>query len=104
MQQNHLPPGTTIIPIILTSDKTPVTRQTGGLEMHLVFMLIGNIQSDVRMQAMSHAWRCIAFIPTPEFEVHPDYQTVTRSVAKVVLGSSKTRRAILTKRPTSFWA
>ena len=30
--------------------------------------------------------------------------TVTRSVAKVILGSSKTRRAILTKRPTSFWA
>ena len=29
---------------------------------------------------------------------------VTRSIAKVVLGSSKTRRAILTKRPTSFWA
>ena len=76
MQQNHLPPGTTIIPIILTSDKTPVTCQTGGLEMHPVFMLIGNIQSDVRMQATSHAWRCVAFIPTPEFEVHPDYQTI----------------------------
>ena len=30
--------------------------------------------------------------------------TVTCSIAKVVLGSSKTRRAILTKRPTSFWA
>ena len=30
--------------------------------------------------------------------------TVTRSVAKVILGSSKTRRVILTKRPTSFWA
>ena len=29
---------------------------------------------------------------------------VTRSIAKVVQGSSKTRRAILTKRPTSFWA
>ena len=30
--------------------------------------------------------------------------TVMRSVVKVVLGSSKTRRAILTKRLTSFWA
>ena len=76
MQQNHLPPGATIIPIILASDKTPLTRQTGGLEMHPVFMSIGNIQSDVRMQAMSHAWHCIAFIPTSEFEVHPDYQTI----------------------------
>ena len=31
-------------------------------------------------------------------------RVVTRSIAKVVLGSAKTRRAILTKRPTSFWA
>ena len=29
---------------------------------------------------------------------------VTRSVAKVILGSAKARWAILTKRPTSFWA
>ena len=29
---------------------------------------------------------------------------VTRSIAKVFLGSAKTRQAILTKRPTSFWA
>ena len=32
------------------------------------------------------------------------YEGVTRSVAKVVLGTSKTRWAILMKRPTSFWA
>ena len=29
--------------------------------------------------------------------------TVTCSIAKVFLGSAKTRRAILTERPTSFW-
>ena len=29
---------------------------------------------------------------------------VTHSVAKVFQGSAKTRQAILTKRPTSFWA
>ena len=29
---------------------------------------------------------------------------VTRSVAKVFLGSAKARWAILTERPTSFWA
>ncbi|KAG6372042.1 hypothetical protein JVT61DRAFT_8748 [Boletus reticuloceps] len=74
--QNQLPPGATIIPIILASDKTPVTRQTGGLQMHPVFMTIGNIQSDVRMQATSHAWRCVAFIPSAEFEVHPDFKTI----------------------------
>ena len=53
-----------------------VTCQTGGLEMHPVFMTISNIQSDVWMQATSHARRCIAFIPTPNFKVHPDFKTI----------------------------
>ncbi|KAI6007529.1 hypothetical protein F5J12DRAFT_905461 [Pisolithus orientalis] len=74
--QVQLPQGATITPIIIASDKTPVTRHTGGLEMHPVFIMIGNIQSDVRMQASSHAWRCIAFMPVPVFEVHPDFQTI----------------------------
>lgn len=74
--QAQLPIGSTIIPIILASDKTPVTRQTGGLEMHPVFLTIGNIQSDIRMQATSHAWRCIAFIPSPEFNIHADFRTI----------------------------
>ncbi|KAI5986989.1 hypothetical protein F5J12DRAFT_907796 [Pisolithus orientalis] len=47
--------------------------------MHLVFIMIGNIQSDVRMQASSHAWHCIAFMPVPVFEVHPDFQTILTS-------------------------
>lgn len=73
--QAQLPVGAMIIPIILVSDKTPMMRHTGGLQMHLVFMTIGNIQSDIRMQATSHTWRCITFIPTPTFDIHPDYQT-----------------------------
>lgn len=50
--------------------------EIGGLEMHPIFQTLGNIQSDVRMQATSHAWHCIAFIPSPDFKVHPDFQTI----------------------------
>ncbi|KAH7921465.1 hypothetical protein BV22DRAFT_1107182 [Leucogyrophana mollusca] len=74
--QNLLPEGATIVPIIAASDKTPVTRHTGDLEMHPLFITIGNIQSDARMRATSHAWRCVAYLPVPEFDVHPDYATV----------------------------
>ena len=77
--QDQLPEGATIIPIIIASDKTPVTRHSGNLEMHPVFITIGNIQSDVRMQATSYAWRCVGFIPTPDFDVHPDFQTLLAS-------------------------
>lgn len=48
----------------------------GGLEMHPIFIIVGNIQSDIRMQATSHAWQCVAFIPMVNFEVHPDFQTI----------------------------
>ena len=68
-----------MIPIILASDKTPVTRHTGGLQMHPVFLTIGNIQSDIRMQASSHAWRCIAFIPLPTIKVHSKCKTLLSS-------------------------
>ncbi|KAG1837488.1 hypothetical protein F4604DRAFT_1885724 [Suillus subluteus] len=76
---NDLPEGATMVPIILASDKTPVTRMTGGLEMHPIFLTIGNIQSEVQMKATAHAWRCIAFIPIPKFDAHADYQTLLHS-------------------------
>ncbi|KAG2149014.1 uncharacterized protein EDB93DRAFT_1240381 [Suillus bovinus] len=75
--QDQLPIGATIVPIIIASDKMPVTRHTGGLEMHPIFVSLANIQSDVRMRATSHAWRCVGFMPIPKFsDVHSDYQTI----------------------------
>ncbi|KAI6122424.1 hypothetical protein EV401DRAFT_2056498 [Pisolithus croceorrhizus] len=44
--------------------------------MHPIFITIGNIQSDIRMQATSHAWHCVGFMPVPDFDVHPDFQTI----------------------------
>ncbi|KAG1899581.1 uncharacterized protein F5891DRAFT_1128836 [Suillus fuscotomentosus] len=70
--QDHLPLGATQVPIILGSDKTAVTRLTGGIEMHPVFVTIGNIDSEV-------PWRCIAYIPVVKFRVHPDYQSILQA-------------------------
>ncbi|KAG1908813.1 uncharacterized protein F5891DRAFT_1206313 [Suillus fuscotomentosus] len=66
--QDHLPMGTTQVPIILGSDKTPVTRVTGGLEMHPVFITIGNIDSEVRSKATLRAWRCVGYMPIVKFK------------------------------------
>ncbi|KAG1779278.1 hypothetical protein EV702DRAFT_1178461 [Suillus placidus] len=74
--QDKLPIGATIVPIILASDKTPVTRHTGSLEMHPTFLTIGNIHSEIRMKATSHAWECIAYIPSPEYITNNDYAGV----------------------------
>ncbi|KAG1722536.1 uncharacterized protein EDB91DRAFT_1240205 [Suillus paluster] len=77
--QDYLPLGATQVPIILGSDKTPVTRTTGGLEMHPLFITIGNIDSDVCCKATLRAWRCIAYMPIAKFHVHPDYQTILQA-------------------------
>ncbi|KAG1852290.1 hypothetical protein DFJ58DRAFT_716614 [Suillus subalutaceus] len=68
--QDQLSEGATIVPIIAASDKTPVTRHTGGFEMH---------PADVRMKAMSHAWQCTAFMPIPTFIVNSDFQSLLQA-------------------------
>ncbi|KAG1861774.1 hypothetical protein DFJ58DRAFT_871731 [Suillus subalutaceus] len=77
--QDHLPVGTTQVPIILGSDKTPVTRITGGFEMHPLFITIGNLDSEVRSKATLRAWHCIAYMPIAKFCVHPDYQGILQA-------------------------
>ncbi|KAG1813400.1 hypothetical protein EV424DRAFT_1565654 [Suillus variegatus] len=77
--QDHLPVGATQVPIILGSDKTPVTRVTGGLEMHPVFITISNIDSEVRSKATLRAWRCVGYMPIVKFKVHLDYQTTLQA-------------------------
>ncbi|KAG1842345.1 hypothetical protein F4604DRAFT_1689986 [Suillus subluteus] len=64
---------------VLASDKTPVTRQTGGLEMHPTFLTIANIRSDIRMKATAHAWSCVAYMPIPQFVCHPDFASLLQA-------------------------
>lgn len=71
--------GATQVPIILGSDKTPVTRITGGLEMHPIFITIANIDSEVRSKATLRAWRCVGYMPVVKFKVHQDYQTILQA-------------------------
>ncbi|KAG2352332.1 hypothetical protein BDR07DRAFT_1455101 [Suillus spraguei] len=75
--QDQLPEGATIVPMIIASDKTPVTWHTEGLEMHPIFVTISNIQSDMWMRATCHAWQCVTYMLIPKFiDMHPDYQTI----------------------------
>ncbi|KAI5981111.1 hypothetical protein EDD15DRAFT_2560938 [Pisolithus albus] len=74
--QDQLPAGATIVPIVLASDKAPVTRMTGDIEMHPLFLTIANINSKVRMKATSHAWACIAYTPTPDFITNSEFHSV----------------------------
>ncbi|KAI6113503.1 hypothetical protein EV401DRAFT_2104180 [Pisolithus croceorrhizus] len=68
--------GATIVPVILASDKAPVTRMSGDRKMHLLFLTIANINSEVCMKATAHAWACVAYTPIPEFLAHPDFHSI----------------------------
>ncbi|KAG0693787.1 hypothetical protein DFH29DRAFT_985410 [Suillus ampliporus] len=76
---DYLHVGATQVPIILGSDKTHVTRITRGLEMHPVFITIGNIDSEVQSKATLQAWRCIAYMPIAKFRMHSDYQSILQA-------------------------
>ncbi|KAG1740221.1 uncharacterized protein EDB91DRAFT_1237383 [Suillus paluster] len=73
IQVNQLPISATIVPIILASNKTPVTQQTGTLKMHPTFLTINNIHSEICMKATLHTWACITYIPVPEYVVNSEF-------------------------------
>ncbi|KAG1726841.1 hypothetical protein EDB19DRAFT_1943827 [Suillus lakei] len=49
------------------------------IQMHPVFITIGNIDSEVRSKATLQAWRCVAYMPIIKFKVHPDYQIIPQA-------------------------
>ncbi|KAG1804353.1 hypothetical protein EV424DRAFT_1330672 [Suillus variegatus] len=60
-------PGATIIPIILSSDKTQVTV-FGNKTAYPVYMTIGNIPKDIRRKPSRHAHILLAYLPTTRLE------------------------------------
>src|SRR5258708_7904378 len=59
--------GTTILGIIIVSDRTHLTNFTGDKKMHTVYLSIGNISKDVRQKHNSCAWLLVSKIPISKF-------------------------------------
>lgn len=64
--QTRAPPGTTVIPIILASDKTTLTSHTGGKNAHPLYLTLGNIRKGVRASINQKAYVLLAYIPILE--------------------------------------
>ncbi|KAG8943222.1 hypothetical protein FRC04_003132 [Tulasnella sp. 424] len=63
MEQSKVPAGTTVIPIILASDKTTLTSHTRGRMAHPLYLTLGNIRKDVRASIHRQAYLLLAYIP-----------------------------------------
>ncbi|KAH7903904.1 hypothetical protein BJ138DRAFT_1119934 [Hygrophoropsis aurantiaca] len=60
-------PGATIIPIILSSDKTQVTMFRNK-SAYPIYMTIGNIPKDIRRKPSHHAQILLAYLPTTRLD------------------------------------
>ena len=68
--QTHLEsnrPGTTVIPVILSTDKTQLTLFRGK-SAYPVYLTIGNIPKQIRQKPSRHAQILIAYLPTSKLE------------------------------------
>jgi hypothetical protein len=70
-----LPIGSTIVPIILGSDKTHLTRLAGDKKAWPVYLSIGNIAAKVRNTPSKNAWMIIAYLPVVDFVEGVDNST-----------------------------
>ena len=79
-------PGATIIPVIISSDKTQVTL-FGGKQAYPVYITIGNIPKDIRRKPSRHAQILLAYLPVAKFE-HITNKSARRRIISNVLHAS----------------
>ncbi|KZV81834.1 hypothetical protein EXIGLDRAFT_627889, partial [Exidia glandulosa HHB12029] len=66
--QGKLPMGSTVVPIIISTDKTELSQFTGDATVYPIYMTIGNIDSSIRRQPSRHAQILIGYLPTTAIE------------------------------------
>ncbi|KAF7323509.1 hypothetical protein MKEN_00570500 [Mycena kentingensis (nom. inval.)] len=72
--QGALGDGATIIPIILSSDKTQLSTFAGDKQAWPVYITIGNISKEIRRQPSAHATMLLGYIPIPKLNHFPKSQ------------------------------
>ena len=58
-----LPVGSTLIPVLLTSDETFLTNFSGDKKLWTLFMSLGNIPSQIRNKPTAQAWSLMGLLP-----------------------------------------
>lgn len=62
-----LPDGATVVPIILSTDKTQLCVLSGGKTTYPVYMTIGNIDKTIQRKPSYHSQAIVGYLPTTTF-------------------------------------
>ena len=68
VSQKFLPPGATVAPVILASDKTQLSRHSGDKSAWPVYLMIGNIKKSIRRKPSERAMILIGYLPVTKME------------------------------------
>jgi hypothetical protein len=74
----------TIVPVIIASDKTTMTKLSGNQSAYSVYLTIGNISKSVRRKASKHVSSIIGYLPVDEFADVPNKPLRTRLKGELV--------------------
>ncbi|KAI9459004.1 hypothetical protein HD554DRAFT_2207041 [Boletus coccyginus] len=70
--QEHLPSGATIVPVIIASDKTHLSRFKGDKTAWLVYLSIGNLSKQVRCEPSRHGAVLLGYLPVSKLTLFED--------------------------------
>lgn len=65
--QEALPPGATLLGVVLSSDKTNISIMSGNRVAHPVLISLANIDGRIRSQSSLHAYLLLALLPVAKF-------------------------------------
>jgi len=75
-------PGSTIVPIILSTDKTLLTLFRNK-QAYPVYLTIGNIPKEIRRKPSCRAYVLLGYLPTTRLENEPNFASRRRQVANL---------------------
>ncbi|KAF8172517.1 hypothetical protein K438DRAFT_1981370 [Mycena galopus ATCC 62051] len=77
--QKRLPPGCTVAPLILSSNKTMLSNFRGDNSAWPVYLMIGHISKETRREVYAHTTILIGYLPIPKFDC---FDKNTKALAK----------------------